>query len=129
MFLLAGEVILGGKQDRIIGQNTIIAANTTQSVPVFCVEHGRWTEQESGTVFHSAHALAHGRLRGKAAIAAAKTTGSGPGPQRTTPTTWSRAMPPGRERIAAGSPGEQQIDAAVRLDVDDKMKMIGYVSR
>jgi hypothetical protein len=44
LFMLAGEVIIGGKQDRIIGQNTIIAANATLEVPVFCVEHGRWDE-------------------------------------------------------------------------------------
>lgn len=66
LFLLAGEVILGGKQDRIIGANTVIPAKTTQVVPVFCVEHGRW--DNSGTEFVSAKALAHGRLRGKASF-------------------------------------------------------------
>lgn len=66
LFLLAGEVILGGRQDRIIGSNTIIPPKTTQSVPVFCVEHGRW----SGTTneFTTGKALAHGRLRGHAAF-------------------------------------------------------------
>jgi hypothetical protein len=68
MFLLAGEVILGGKQDRIIGQNTIIAANQTHVVPVFCVEHGRWSEGETGRVFASSGALAHGRLRAQASF-------------------------------------------------------------
>jgi hypothetical protein len=67
LFLLAGEVIIGGKQDRIIGRNTIVTAKTTQEVPVFCVEHGRWTEQT--TEFASAKALAHGRLRGNASFA------------------------------------------------------------
>src|SRR5262245_3059154 len=43
VFVLAGEVILGGKQDRIIGRNTVIPAKTTQAVPVYCVESGRWT--------------------------------------------------------------------------------------
>ncbi len=69
LFLLAGEVIIGGKQDRIIGANTIIAANSTLIVPVFCVEHGRWTEGETGREFASGKALAHGRLRGKASFA------------------------------------------------------------
>jgi hypothetical protein len=65
LFLLAGEVIIGGKQDRIIGRNTIVPAKSTQQVPVFCVEHGRWTE---GKEFTTAKALAHGRLRGKASF-------------------------------------------------------------
>jgi hypothetical protein len=67
VFVLAGEVIIGGKQDRIIGANTIIPANTTQAVPVFCVEHGRWDVQSEE--FASAKALAHGRLRGQASYA------------------------------------------------------------
>ena len=66
LFLLAGEVILGGKQDRIIGSNTIIPAKTTQTVPVFCVEHGRWNG--TTTEFTTANALAHGRLRGHASF-------------------------------------------------------------
>ena len=64
LFLLAGEVIIGGRQDRIIGSNTIIPPNTTQDVPVFCVEHGRW--QGTTSEFTTANALAHGRLRGRA---------------------------------------------------------------
>jgi ARG/rhodanese/phosphatase superfamily protein len=63
LFLLAGEVIIGGHQDRIIGSNTIIPAKTTQDVPVFCVEHGRWSGPSNE--FTTANALAHGRLRGK----------------------------------------------------------------
>jgi len=66
LFLLAGEVIIGGKQDRIIGRNTIIPAKTTQEVPVFCVEHGRW--EGDTKEFTTAKALAHGRLRGKASF-------------------------------------------------------------
>ena len=64
VFLLAGEVIIGGKQDRIIGSNTIIPPKKTQTVPVFCVEHGRW--QGNTKEFTTAKALAHGRLRGRA---------------------------------------------------------------
>jgi hypothetical protein len=68
VFILAGEVIIGGKQDRIIGRNTVIPAKTTQEVPVFCVEHGRWDGKNKQ--FTTAKALAHGRLRGRASFAA-----------------------------------------------------------
>jgi hypothetical protein len=66
LFLLAGEVVLGGKQDRIIGKNTIIAAKTTEELPVFCVEHGRWSGRQA--TFASAGALAHSTLREKASF-------------------------------------------------------------
>jgi len=44
LVLIAGEMILGGRQDRIVGHDCIIEASAT-SVPldVFCVEHGRWS--------------------------------------------------------------------------------------
>ncbi|MEO1268849.1 MAG: DUF6569 family protein [Myxococcota bacterium] len=46
IFIMSGEVILGGKQDRIIAQNTIVAPNAQQvTVQVFCVEQGRWDGQ------------------------------------------------------------------------------------
>jgi hypothetical protein len=66
--LLVLDEAMAGKQDRIIGRNTVIPANTTQAVPVYCVEHGRW----DGTTkeFSSGKALAHNRLRGRASYAA-----------------------------------------------------------
>jgi len=67
LFLMAGEVIIGGKQDRIIGKNTVVAPRTTETVPVFCVEHGRWSGRKAS--FESAEALAHTELRKKASFA------------------------------------------------------------
>ncbi|HEY8144184.1 MAG TPA: DUF6569 family protein [Kofleriaceae bacterium] len=64
LFLMAGEVVIGGKQDRIIGKNTIVAPRTTETIPVFCVEHGRWNGRKAE--FTSAGALAHTELRKKA---------------------------------------------------------------
>lgn len=42
LLLVAGELLVGGKQDRIVAKDTIIPPNTRGKVPVFCVEHGRW---------------------------------------------------------------------------------------
>ena len=43
LYLMPGEVIVGGFQDRTIAEETILAA-TGKPVPVdvYCVEHGRW---------------------------------------------------------------------------------------
>ncbi len=44
LLLLAGEMIVGGQQDRIVGHDCIIeASNTPVPLDVFCVEHGRWS--------------------------------------------------------------------------------------
>jgi ARG/rhodanese/phosphatase superfamily protein len=44
LILLAGEVVTGGKQDRVVGKDRIIPGESDPvDVSVFCVEHGRWT--------------------------------------------------------------------------------------
>lgn len=64
LFLMAGEVVIGGKQDRIIGKDTIIPAKSKENVPVYCVEHGRWAGRK--VEFASTGALAHTKLRKRA---------------------------------------------------------------
>ena len=44
LVLIAGEMILGGRQDRIVGHDCIIeSSNAPVPLDVFCVEHGRWS--------------------------------------------------------------------------------------
>jgi hypothetical protein len=45
LLLIGGELLLGGKQDRIIVHDVIIPPGLTQDVDVDCVEHGRWEGQ------------------------------------------------------------------------------------
>jgi hypothetical protein len=43
LYLMPGEVVVGGDQDRTIGEETTIASiGKPVSIDVFCVEHGRW---------------------------------------------------------------------------------------
>ena len=43
LLLLAGEVVSGGKQDRVIAKDRIVPAESDPiDLSVFCVEHGRW---------------------------------------------------------------------------------------
>ena len=45
LLLLAGEIVTGGKQDRIVGKDRIVPAQSDPiDLGVFCIEHGRWTE-------------------------------------------------------------------------------------
>ncbi|MFI5218284.1 MAG: ARPP-1 family domain-containing protein [Bacteroidia bacterium] len=44
VIIIGGEVVQGGKQDRMISQDIIIPPNSKKiNLSVFCVEHGRWT--------------------------------------------------------------------------------------
>src|SRR5438477_355974 len=48
LILLAGEVVTGGKQDRLVGKDRIVPAESDPvDLSVFCVEHGRWVESSA----------------------------------------------------------------------------------
>lgn len=51
VYILAGQVITGGKQDRVITKDTIIPPGGKKQVEVCCVEQGRWSPHsgEAGT--------------------------------------------------------------------------------
>jgi hypothetical protein len=67
LVLLAGEVVSGGKQDRIIGKDRIVPAGAPPlPLDVFCVEHGRWTD--GSAKFAGAKMMAHPTVREKAAL-------------------------------------------------------------
>lgn len=68
LLLLAGEVVSGGKQDRIIATDRIVpAGGAPLLLDVFCVEHGRWTG--GSDEFSAASMMVHPTVREKAAVA------------------------------------------------------------
>jgi hypothetical protein len=55
LLLLAGEIVTGGKQDRVIGKDRIVPAESDPvDLSVFCVEPGRWTAAQGKTDFGTA---------------------------------------------------------------------------
>src|SRR5580700_419897 len=68
LLLLAGELVSGGKQDRIIGKDRIVPVGAEPlPLDVFCVEHGRWTGASSQ--FIASKTIVHPSVREKAAVA------------------------------------------------------------
>jgi hypothetical protein len=48
LFVQAGEIVKGGKQDRTLGRDMILGAHGDETpIPANCVEHGRWTQRGS----------------------------------------------------------------------------------
>ncbi len=48
LLLLAGEIVTGGKQDRVIAKDLIVPVGAPPiDLSVFCIEHGRWTESSA----------------------------------------------------------------------------------
>src|SRR6202158_6028342 len=66
LLLLAGELVSGGKQDRVIGKDRIVPAGAPPlPLDVFCVEHGRWT---GSSQFAAAQTIVHPSVRERAAV-------------------------------------------------------------
>ena len=66
LLLLAGELVSGGKQDRIIGKDRLVPAGADPlPLDVFCVEHGRWS---AGAAFTDAKTIVHPSVREQATL-------------------------------------------------------------
>jgi hypothetical protein len=64
VMILAGEVVQGGKQDRMIGQDLVLAPQKgKQDVDVFCVEQGRWTARREGMSFNQYYSVSPNKVR------------------------------------------------------------------
>ena len=46
IFIMAGEVVKGGKQDRVIAKDVVISPGEGVDLSAFCVEKNRWTTKE-----------------------------------------------------------------------------------
>jgi hypothetical protein len=100
LLLLAGELVSGGKQDRIIAKDRIVPPGAAPlPLDVFCVEAGRWS---SGAQFSAGQVMVHPSVREQAVVVQEQAkvwdaVRNG--------TTASAAAPPIPAR-AGGAPGE-----------------------
>jgi hypothetical protein len=107
LYLMAGEVVLGGQQDRCLAKDTIVPAGKKGiPVTVFCVEHGRWSGRSEFD--QSAPTIAGLDIRAKAQNGEFKATqdyaraNAGPAPAGAGRVGGRRTLPPAQ--TAAGSP-------------------------
>ena len=64
LFVMSGEILVGGKQDRVVASDMLIPPNNGQSkLPVYCVEKGRWKYTEAGDKFTGYYSMANEHLR------------------------------------------------------------------
>lgn len=60
-FLMAGEHLVGAKQNRVLNASILVAAHSDLPIPVSCVEAGRWGYRSRA--FGSGGTSSHGKLR------------------------------------------------------------------
>jgi len=117
IFLLSGEIVKGGKQTRMIRQDTILEPGNKVVVPVFCVERGRW---RGGKEFGVAKQLVPNRMRRKVSEGADQSV------------VWddvaasSRAL--GAPASPTGSMEEALSDGEVQSRFDEMHESLGHFS-
>ncbi len=67
IYLMQGEVVVGGQQDRMLAQDVLIPPGATMDIAAFCVEHGRWQENGTGQGFSSTIGVVDQQVRKAAA--------------------------------------------------------------
>lgn len=70
VFLMAGEQLVGCKQNRVVNSSIMVPAHTEMPLPVSCVERRRWGY--SSATFSSAHTSSHYALRNMVSAQASK---------------------------------------------------------
>jgi ARG and Rhodanese-Phosphatase-superfamily-associated Protein domain len=98
LLLLAGEIVSGGKQDRVIGKDRIVPAESDPvDLSVFCVEPGRWVAASDH--FGASEAM-YGAARG--------------GPRPNAPAPMAIMAQPSVRAKAMGDKDQNQVWAEVR---------------
>jgi hypothetical protein len=62
VFIMAGEELVGAKQNRVLNVSMMVKPHSEQPIPVSCVEAGRWSYRSKK--FSSSDITSHGLLRG-----------------------------------------------------------------
>ncbi len=63
LFIMSGEIVEGGKQDRVIKNDMLIPPHSGRvKIPVYCVEHGRWREKDDDEEGHEDHDHSDGKF-------------------------------------------------------------------
>jgi ARG and Rhodanese-Phosphatase-superfamily-associated Protein domain len=80
LLLLDGEELIGAKQNRILNTTVLVAAHTEVTIPVSCVEQGRWGYR--GRQFRPGDASLYASLRARKAAHVSQSVRAGRGHRR-----------------------------------------------
>ena len=104
LFMMAGDQLIGAKQNRVLNAGIMVAAHSELLIPVSCTEMGRW--DYSTRKFGSSGTSSHGKLRAMLARQVYEGYQSGKGPRSNQAGVWNevaaklRAMGSHSESVA-----------------------------
>jgi len=51
LIIKSGQIVMGGRQDRVFARDTILPPGKDHLVPVYCIEENRWSEKEKKFIY------------------------------------------------------------------------------
>jgi hypothetical protein len=117
VFLMAGEQLVGCKQNRVLNASIMVASHTEMPLPVTCVERGRWGY--TSPAFSSPHSSSHHALRAMMAGQAAKNYRRASAPISDQASVWREVS---RKMGAMGSRSSTDALQEVFRDYDRKLR-------
>jgi hypothetical protein len=77
VLFLEGEELRGAKQNRVLNTSVLVAAGSTTTIPVSCVEQGRWRYRSRHFVLGGSHSSSKLRHFLKASVSQSLQVGQG----------------------------------------------------
>jgi hypothetical protein len=91
LLLLDGEELIGAKQNRILNTTVLVGAHTEVTIPVSCVEQGRWGYR--GRQFRPGDASLYASLRARKAAHVSQSVRAGRGHRADQGEVWAHLPP------------------------------------
>jgi hypothetical protein len=115
LLLLDGEELIGAKQNRILNTTVLVAAHAEVTIPVSCVEQGRWSYRDRQ--LRSSDATLFASLRARKAACVSESLRVGRGHQADQGEVWARLA--GRDsELGVDSPTAAMRDVYARHDAE-----------
>ena len=115
LLLLDGEELVGAKQDRILNTTVLVDAHTEVTIPVSCVEQGRWGYR--GRQFRRGDASLFASLRAKKAAWVSRSIRAGRGHTADQDEVWAQ-LACRADELDVDSPTGAMRDLYVRYETD-----------
>ncbi|HXH82942.1 MAG TPA: DUF6569 family protein [Candidatus Tectomicrobia bacterium] len=126
VLLVDGEELVGAKQNRILNTTVLVAARTQATIPVSCVEEGRWAYRTRH--FVPGEAL-YARARAKKAAQVTAALMAGAGHRTDQHALWKDVAERGRElRVASETGAMHDLYGRYRGDIEGARKALAATS-
>lgn len=127
VLFLEGEQLLGAKQNRILNTSLLVAAKSKTTIPVSCVEQGRWRFESAFLGMSDSFSLSKLRYALKASVC--DSLKRGVGHRSDQGRVWNEVAESQKEHgVVSGTSAMEDIFETYRSKLTELQKEFGYVS-